>query len=160
MTPGGRFVKYTIAKDFLMADGEASKPKHPGGRPRAYKTPKEFETKAGEYFDQLTASQHPTLAGLCLFMGFCDKQSFSNYAEYGHEFSLTVKKVQLRMEADRHNRLVGKDTFTPGIIFDLKNNHGWVDKQEVEVTVNHEERLDRIRDRIKHGRSEQRAVTH
>ncbi|NCX10955.1 MAG: hypothetical protein EBX21_05185, partial [Proteobacteria bacterium] len=50
-----------------------------------------FAAKADEYF--ATCENKPTLAGLCLFMGFSDKQSFSNYETYGHEFSLTVKKA-------------------------------------------------------------------
>lgn len=141
-----------------MADTETLKPKRERGRPRLFQTAADFEAKANEYFDQLTSEQRPTLAGLCLYMGFCDKQSFSNYATYGDDFSLTVKRTNLRIEADRHNRLIGKDTFTPGVIFDLKNNHGWVDKQELDVTVSHEDRLDRVRSRLNGRRSEQRVV--
>jgi hypothetical protein len=144
-----------------MPDSETlPKPKHPGGRPRLFKTPAEFASKAEEYFASLEDDdKRPTLAGLCYFMGFCDKESFSHYANYGEEFSRTIKKTQLRIEADRHNRLIGKDTFTPGVIFDLKNNHGWVDKQEMEVTVNHEDRLDRIRGKL-NGKRPERHVTH
>lgn len=119
-----------------------------GGRPRLFQSPEAFEEKANAYFAQLTSEDRPTLAGLCLFMGFCDKESFSNYASYGEEFSRTIKRTQLRIEADRHNRLIGKDTFTPGVIFDLKNNHGWVDQQTVNMTVTHEDRLDRVRERL------------
>ena len=67
-------------------------------------------------------------------MGFSDKQSFSNYETYGHEFSLTVKKANMRIELDRHERLIDKEKFTAGVIFDLKNNHGWKDKTEQEHT--------------------------
>lgn len=119
-----------------------------GGRPRLFQSPEAFEEKANAYFAQLTSEDRPTLAGLCLFMGFCDKESFSNYASYGEEFFRTIKRTQLRIEADRHNRLIGKDTFTPGVIFDLKNNHGWVDQQTVNMTVTHEDRLDRVRERL------------
>ena len=119
-----------------------------GGRPRLFQSPEAFEEKANAYFAQITSEERPTLAGLCLFMGFCDKESFSNYAAYGDEFHRTIKRTQLRIEADRHNRLIGKDTFTAGVIFDLKNNHGWVDRQELTVGVMHEDRLDRIRQRL------------
>jgi hypothetical protein len=105
----------------------------PVGRPRLYKSHEAFAAKADEYFEQ--CKNMPTLAGLCLFMGFSDKQSFSTYAEYGYEFSLTVKKTQLRIEEDRHNRLIDKSTFTPGVIFDLKNNHGWKDQQDLNVNA-------------------------
>jgi len=130
-----------------------------GGRPRLFQSPEAFEEKANAYFAQITSEDRPTLAGLCLFMGFSDKESFSNYANYGDEFSRTIKKTQLRIEADRHNRLIGKDTFTPGVIFDLKNNHGWVDKQEVSMTVTHEDRLDRVRERLNGIRPSQQ-LTH
>ncbi len=128
-----------------------------GGRPRLFQSTEAFEEKANAYFAQITSDERPTLAGLCLFMGFCDKESFSNYATYGDEFSRTIKRVQLRIEADRHNRLIGKDTFTPGVIFDLKNNHGWVDRQEVSIAVTHEDRLDRVRDKL-NARRDQRTT--
>lgn len=104
-------------------------PPAPVGRPRLYQSPEAFALKADEYF--ATCENKPTLAGLCLFMGFSDKQSFSNYETYGHEFSLTVKKAQMRIELDRHERLIDKNRFTPGVIFDLKNNHGWKDQQDL-----------------------------
>jgi len=100
------------------------------GRPRLWPDPDAFAAKADEYF--ATCENKPTLAGLCLFMGFSDKQSFSNYETYGHEFSLTVKKAQMRIELDRHERLIDRNRFTPGVIFDLKNNHGWKDQQLLE----------------------------
>lgn len=108
-----------------MADGE-------GGRPRLYSDPLKLAERVAAYFDDLEDGKPPTLAGLCLFLGFADKQSLSTYETYGDEFSLTVKKARLRIEEDRSNRLLGKDTFTPGVIFDLKNNHGWKDKTEQE----------------------------
>ena len=108
-------------------------------RPRLYDDPQAFSEATEAYFADATT---PTMAGLCFHLGFADKQSFSQYEEYGDEFSLTVKRARLRMEADRHGKLLSKDTFTPGLIFDLKNNHGWKDKTEQDITVNtHEEAL-------------------
>ncbi len=104
------------------------------GRPRLYPDAKEFSDKAEAYFKSLDGSGlMPTLSGICLFMGFADKQSFSNYASYGEEFSLTVNKARLRIEEDRNQRLAKAD-FSPGIIFDLKNNHGWKDRTETEIS--------------------------
>lgn len=101
------------------------------GRPRLYESAEEFETATEGYFAQ---AETPTMAGLCYHLGFCDKDSFSHYETYGDDFSRTVKRARLRMEADRHSKLVSKETFTPGLIFDLKNNHGWKDKTEQEVS--------------------------
>jgi hypothetical protein len=41
----------------------------------------------------------------------------------------------MRIELDRHERLIDKNRFTPGVIFDLKNNHGWKDQQDHNVTA-------------------------
>lgn len=103
-----------------------------GGRPRLYDCPEEFARATDAYFDE---AKTPTMAGLCYHLGFEDRESFSQYEEYGPEFSRTVKRARLRMEADRHAKLVNKDTFTAGLIFDLKNNHGWKDKTEQDVTL-------------------------
>jgi hypothetical protein len=137
-----------------MPDTETLKPER--GRPRAYKNHKEFEAKVEEYFESATI---PSITGIAYHLGFSDRESFSTYEAYGEDFSRTVKRARMRIEKDRIERLNDKQRFSPGTIFDLKNNYGWVDKQEMEVTVNHEDRLDRIRNRI-NGRREQPAVTH
>lgn len=104
------------------------------GRPRLHQDPKAFADDVEAYFALTeTAGKMPTLSGICLHLGFADKQSFSNYASYGEDFSLTVNKARLRIEDDRNQRLAKAD-FSPGIIFDLKNNHGWKDKTETELT--------------------------
>lgn len=97
------------------------------GRPRKYEDAEEFASMAEAYFERCAVDgKMPTQAGLCLFLGFVDKQSFVHYATYGDVFSLTVKKAQLRIEEDRHQRLANAQC--TGTIFDLKVNHGWVDK--------------------------------
>jgi hypothetical protein len=102
------------------------------GRPRAYDTPEELAERVDAYFeDRLTAGKPPTMAGLSYFLGFSDRSPFTEY-EDREGFSHTVKSARLRIEQDRAERLIGKDTFTPGVIFDLKNNHGWKDKTETE----------------------------
>lgn len=103
------------------------------GRPRLYPNAAQLDAKITEYFAAIEVDgKPPTLAGLCYFLGFSDKQSLSEYEDYGDEFSLPVKRARLLIEQDRSERLLGKDTFTPGVIFDLKNNHGWKDKVEQE----------------------------
>lgn len=100
-----------------------------------YESHEAFEAKANEYFEHIeTSGKKPTLAGLCLFMGFSDKESFTHYETYGGEFSRTVKRVKLIMEDDRQQILLSKDKFTPGVALDLKVNHGWQDKQVSEVS--------------------------
>lgn len=107
--------------------------KRPVGRPREYNDPELFAAKAGEYFSQVEADNKvPNLAGLCLHMGFSDRDSFTRYAEYGEDFSRTVKAVKMRMENDRVQRLHSGNATGP--IFDLKVNYGWQDKSVAEVS--------------------------
>ena len=103
------------------------------GRPRLYDSHEAFDAKTQEYFAEVeTKGKMPTLAGLCLYLGFYDKDSFTHYATYGEDFSRTVKAAKMRIEDDRHQRLA--NPACTGIIFDLKANHGWQDKQTLEHT--------------------------
>lgn len=100
----------------------------PAGRPPAFETAAEMQVEIDAYFnDCVTRGKPPTIAGISYFLGFDDRDSFSAYGAKD-EFSRTVKGARLRIEQDRSEKLLGKDTFTPGLIFDLKNNHGWKDK--------------------------------
>lgn len=131
-----------------------------GGRPRLYTDPVVFAAKVEEYFDTVKeAGTTPSIVGISLHMGFTDKSTFAFYANYGFEFSKTVEKARMRLEQDRIERLNDKARFTPGTIFDLKNNYGWVDKQEIAMTVTHEDRLDKIRERL-NGRRPDQHLTH
>lgn len=123
-----------------------------GGRPRLWTDPVAFEAKVEEYLATATV---PSIVGISLHLGFCDKDSFAQYANYGLEFSRTVQKARMRIEQDRIERLNDKARFSPGTIFDLKNNYGWVDKQEIAMTVTHEDRLDKVRERLNGRRPEQ-----
>lgn len=103
------------------------------GRPRLYDDPDAFAAKTDEYFASVeTSGKAPTIAGLCLFLGFVSRDSFGEYEKYGPAFSPTVKSARLRIEEDRNQRLMDRSGFTPGVIFDLKNNHGWTDRSALE----------------------------
>lgn len=105
-----------------------------GGRPRLYTDPEAFTEKVDAYFaDCEDTGKRPTLSGLSYYMGFEDRETFSNYAGYDG-FSRTVKRAKLQIADWLEQRLTDKNTFTPGIIFDLKNNHGWKDKTETEFS--------------------------
>jgi hypothetical protein len=107
--------------------------KNLGGRPRRYTDEDEFAQLTDEYFAAAKQSgEVPSLAGLCLHLGFVDKESFTHYANYGDGFSRTVKRAKMQMENDRIQRLHSGNATGP--IFDLKVNHGWQDKQVSEVS--------------------------
>lgn len=116
-----------------------------GGRERTYTDPELFAQKVEEY---LATAPTPSIIGISLHLGFSDRDTFASYATAGVEFARTIQKAKMRIEQDRIERLNDKSRFTPGTIFDLKNNYGWVDQQTVNMTVTHEDRLDRVRERL------------
>lgn len=116
-------------------------------RPRLYEDHETFDTKVDEYFAHVEAlDKRPTFAGLSYYLGFDDREGFTHYAEYGDDFSRTVKRARLRIEDDRWQSLIDKAAFTPGLIFDLKNNHGWKDKTEQDINLSgHEAAIDALK---------------
>lgn len=117
----------------------------PAGRPRKYKTPEELDAAIDEYFrdcpdtydvfvggeaGEITVPA-PTITGLALYLGFCDRHSMYAYEELP-EFSNSIKRARAIMvriyEAEAR---FGRNT--AGAIFMLKN-FGYSDKQELEVS--------------------------
>lgn len=127
-----------------------SQSKHPGGRPLKYKTVEELQKAIDEYFDycdnktkevhseklgdMIVPNPEPyAMAGLAYKLGL-SRQSLINYKRKG-KFLYTIKKARRRIEADVERRMLDKDTFTPGLIFNAKNNFaGWKDKSETDLT--------------------------
>lgn len=119
------------------------------GRPPLYKTPEEMQTVIDEYFDwcdnktkeihsdklgdMIVPNPEPyTMSGLALRLGM-SRETLSNYKEKT-EFLDTIKAARNKVEYDIERRMNDKDTFTPGLIFNTKNNFGWKDKSETDVT--------------------------
>lgn len=132
-----------------MASPEYMK-KNKGGRPLLFKNKEELEQKIDEYFDkcdkrmvervnkrgEVIIINHPepyTMSGLAYSIGV-DRQTILNYAKK-EEFFGTIKKARDKVEADVEKRMNDRDAFTPGLIFNAKNNFNWKDKQEVDHTT-------------------------
>lgn len=120
------------------------------GRPPKYNTPEEMQEIIDLYFDVCKANETeyqfeipekhlslvsswggpviPTVAGLSLALGM-SRQALLDY-EKKDEFLDTVKRAKQRIEAYIEQRLFGNNV--TGVIFNLKNNFGWRDKQDVE----------------------------
>lgn len=134
------------------------------GRPRIWTSIEQMQIDIQEYFTdcithkvtkydeqgqpyEVTVPQIPTLEGLALLVGI-DRRTLYNYSkEEGYEaFFPTLKKAKDYILAFKTDSLVNGRGSLPGLIFDLKNNHGFVDKQETDITtggqpiqqVNHE----------------------
>lgn len=80
-----------------------------------------------------------TISGLAYFLG-TSRQTLLNYEERD-EFFDTIKHAKAKIEA-----FVEESLWTPkvtaGVIFNLKNNFGWVDKNENKVSINLDELSD------------------
>ena len=74
-----------------------------------------------------------TMAGLAYYLGM-DRRSLLNYSKR-EQFFPTIKAARDRVEADVEERMNDKTKFTAGLIFNAKNNFGWVDKTETDVTT-------------------------
>ncbi len=124
---------------------------NPVGRPLAFTSVEELQKKIDEYFDycdnrlkriwkektaeEITVSDPEpyTMSGLAYELGL-SRQALINY-EKRDEFVDAIKRARQRVERDVEMRMNGKDTFTPGLIFNAKNNFGWKDKSETDVTT-------------------------
>jgi hypothetical protein len=108
-----------------------------GGRPLKFKSPQEIEDAANEYFNECNKKHRPlTITGLAIALD-TDRRTLLNY-EDKEEFFPTIKKIKQKVENYAEECLYDKDVPTTGVIFNLKNNYGWVDKQELDANVNGE----------------------
>lgn len=104
--------------------------KHPGGRPPKYKAKEEMQKKIDMYFAKCDEEHQPyTVTGLAMALDM-DRRSLLNYGEK-EEFFPTIKKAKMKVEEYLERRLI-RDSSVTGIIFNLKNNYDWRDKQEIE----------------------------
>jgi len=127
--------------------------KHPGGRPRKFKSVAEMSTAIDAYFaacdarvvDFVTsrgivvriAKPMPyTMSGLANALGM-DRRSLVNYTErsdeYGVDFFPTITQARAKVQQDMEDRLYDGQGSDRGLIFGLKNNYAWKEAP-VEVT--------------------------
>lgn len=99
------------------------------GRPKKYTEVELMQQKIDKYFNECDKKNEPyTVTGLCLALDIC-RDTLSEYAK-DKKFSDTIKKAKLKVENYLEKHLI-TDSSTTGIIFNLKNNFGWKDKQEL-----------------------------
>lgn len=102
------------------------------GRPLKFKSVKELEEKIDSYFAD-EKNKPWTITDLACWLD-CDRRTLTNY-ENRDKFFPTIKRAKTKIEADiEKNALQGiyNPTFA---IFNMKNNFGWQDKQEVKAEV-------------------------
>jgi hypothetical protein len=86
---------------------------------------------AGEQVLNTSYIENPSILAMCRSIGIT-RETLCQY-EKRETFSDTIKEAKARIEEYLENQLYRKDQVT-GIIFNLKNNFGWKDKQEIETT--------------------------
>jgi len=115
-----------------------------GGRPPMYKSAKDMEAKIIEFFEScvpeydengnILRTNYPSITGLALFLGFCDKISLYEYQKKD-EFANPIKRARSVIESHYEQQLNTKAC--TGAIFALKN-FNWKDKFETDITTNGE----------------------
>lgn len=98
---------------------------------RIHTDPNALWALAQEYFDGCDAHHEPYLVtGLALWLGFCSRQEFYDYATKAG-FESVIAACRAKVEANYEARLTSaKPT---GAIFGLKNM-GWRDEKHVDMT--------------------------
>jgi hypothetical protein len=114
------------------------------GKPPKYTSQKQLQGKIDEYFNggckmrKIVINKkeyevpNPTITGLCLFLGFCDRTSFYDM-EKRPEFAYIIKRARMMIENEYEELL--KTTTVTGAIFALKNMQ-WSDRQEIDQNIN------------------------
>lgn len=76
----------------------------------------------------------PSISSMCLYLGI-DRSTWQNYAdpELHPEMKSVTADARARIEAYLEEQLLTRDKGLQGIIFNLQNNYGWKQKQEVEL---------------------------
>jgi hypothetical protein len=94
------------------------------------KSAEDMQKALDHYFAE---TETPTVAGMAYYLGYTDRQSIYDLKGRDESYSCIIKRAVLRIEAVHEANLSTRDK-PVGDIFWLKN-HGWKDKQEVDLTA-------------------------
>ena len=118
------------------------------GRPAKYEKPEDMQKLIVEYFNECDSEgKKPTVSGLGYVLGLSRRQilEYENCIDNENLFSRfddsvklgfrnAIKDAKRFIESCLEEKLVNGTTTPIGLIFALKNNYGWVDKQEIQQT--------------------------
>jgi len=102
------------------------------GRPLKYQSPEELQILIDKYFEGCVPNTKipPTVTGLGRSLGL-DRRQLIEYSKK-EPFYNAIKEAKLKIEEFLEMRLYGRTV--AGVIFNLKNNYGWKDIAQHEIT--------------------------
>lgn len=108
------------------------------GRPKMYESPEEMQKVLDKYFEDCERRDWPILLeGIARALEMDDKTLYTyGHADSHSEFHPTIKKAKLRCREDLWARGLMQQYSSAVTIFNLKNNYGYADKVEQEITGN------------------------
>ncbi len=125
---------------------------HPG-QPLLFKTKEDLQEKIDAYFascyrfneetEQNECIRPLTISWLAVDLE-TSRRTLVNYEEK-EEFFHTIKKAKQRIESWTEEQLY-RNTQVTGVIFNLKNNYDWKDKQEIDQTLKWELKVNNVKD--------------
>jgi len=99
------------------------------GQPKKFKSPQELQKLIDAYYVDCDEREAPyTIEGLAVACD-CDRKTITNYA-HDSEFFPTIKKAREKILARLAELAISGKGNPTSIIFNLKNNYEYVDKQE------------------------------
>ncbi len=105
------------------------------GRPKKYRNVDELQNLIDEYFSLCDENRRPyTITGLALYLDMDRKTLLRYEKDYEDEYRHTIKRAKERVQEFVECCLFKKG-IAQGVIFNLKNNFGWEDKQSVDSNV-------------------------
>jgi len=104
------------------------------GRPLKFQDLNKLQQDIDNYFKECDENNKPyTVSGLAYALD-TSRSTLVDYEGRDDEFSNTIKKAKEKVEKYAEEKLYSGAN-TAGVIFNLKNNFWWTDKQEVEAKV-------------------------
>lgn len=104
------------------------------GRPLKFETPEILQEKIEAYFKKCEdKGERPFISELAYYLD-TSRETLCNYEEKEPFFD-TIKRAKERCEIVLEKNLIEGKINPTGTIFNLKNNYGWRDKTETDITT-------------------------